>query len=199
VSHASAPGTLPANYHEVLYWKLTSPWRLVAVNLLSLPLLLVFGPCFLVFAIAVGRANQVRVFDEVGAVRNTGALLLALGLVVPLHEFAHGVAMRVFGARPKYGVIWRGLMFFATAPGHAFSRNQYLAVILAPLASLSLLAVVGMVVFTGTWMVMVLALCAAINAASASGDLWMASVVVRQPPDAFVVDEREGMRLFLPV
>ena len=44
------------------------------------------------------------------------------------------------------GVIWKGLMFYATAPGHAFLRNQYILVSLAPLVSLSILACFGILI-----------------------------------------------------
>ena len=39
---------------------------------------------------------------------------------------------------------------------------------------------------------------ASLNAAGASGDVWMAVVVARYPARACVTDERDGMRVFLP-
>ncbi len=41
------------------------------------------------------------------------------------------------------------------------------------------------------------AACASLNAAGASGDVWMALVVARYPARAYVIDERDGMRIFV--
>jgi len=40
-------------------------------------------------------------------------------------------------------------------------------------------------------------MCAGLNAAGASGDVWMAVIVTRYPARAYVTDERDGMRVFL--
>jgi hypothetical protein len=42
-----------------------------------------------------------------------------------------------------------------------------------------------------------LALCAAINGSGAIGDLWITMIVVRYPPQAYVIDERDGIRMYL--
>ncbi len=51
--------------------------------------------------------------------------------------------MKVVGAPVRFGVLYFGLMAYATAPGHAFSRSQFVAIALAPLVRLSLLALLG--------------------------------------------------------
>jgi hypothetical protein len=199
VSEATPRGAVPADFREVLYWKLTTnAWRLVAVNLLSIPLLLVFGPCFFLFALGAMQLTQRSGAEGLGTSSDVVILLAALVAVPVLHEWAHGIAMQAFGARPQYGVIWRGLMFYATAPGHAFPRNHYLVVVLAPLVGVSALALVGLLLFSGSTLALVLSLCATVNAASASGDLWIATIVARYPPHAYVMDERDGVRVFLP-
>jgi hypothetical protein len=50
----------------------------------------------------------------------------------------------------------------------------------------------------GTPWVLPLAVSAAINAAGAVGDLWISRVVLRYPKESFVMDERDGVRIFLP-
>jgi hypothetical protein len=90
------------------------------------------------------------------------------------------------------------MMFYATSPGFAYPRSQFIAVALAPLVVLSLLAILGMVALAGTAWVVLFAFVATFNAAGAVGDMWITAVVLRYPPHAFVVDERDGVRIFLP-
>lgn len=187
-------GVVPPDYHEVLYWKLTgNVWRLVGINLLALPLAFIAGAVFLglgAWASPLGVGGLPRL-DLV-------PLLITIVLTLAMHELAHGLAMRAFGARPRYGIKWKALALYATAPGYAFTRNQYLLVILAPLASLSLLALVGFWVFARTGLVPALVVGAVVNAAGACGDVYMAWLTARYPVVAYVIDEEDGLRMFLP-
>jgi hypothetical protein len=187
-------GQLPPNYQQIRYWKLTGNlWMLIGVNVTAVALLVLFGLFFSWFAARFGQLHQFVI--------TSGWLLgLLVGVIATLmlHELAHGLAMQAYGAQPKYGINWKSLLAYATAPGYAFSRNQYLAVGLAPLVSLSLLAMLGMVALGGTPVVWLLALCAALNGAGAGGDLWMMAIVASSPSDAYIIDERDGMRIFVP-
>lgn len=188
-------GRVPAGYAEVLYWRLTEDRvQLVRINLLALPLAAVSAPLFLGLARGLGRAGLEALTDW------THYLALAAGLVATLilHEAAHGLVMAACGARPEFGVKLEAGALYATAPGYAFTRNQYLAVIFAPLAGLSGLAVLGMAVWPGTAGVPILALGAVANAMGACGDVYMGWRVGRYPPAAYVIDEADGMRVFLP-
>src|SRR2546428_9087813 len=68
------------------------------------------------------------------------ALLPAFLLGIPGHEAIHALAFRILGKRPQFGFGVRSLMpyFYVTCPGSYFSRNQYLASVLAPLVVLDL-------------------------------------------------------------
>jgi len=194
--NSSAPGALPPNYQEVLYWKITqSRWRLLALNLVSLPLFVVWGAAFLLFAAAFGRLLEAKI---TGTPSELVVLLAALALTIFLHELAHGVTARFYGARPEYGFLWPGLMFYATTPGYAFTRNQYFVVALMPLVGLSALAMLGMIGLAGSSLVVLLTLCATFNASSAIGDLWIVWIAARYQAQAYIMDERDGLRIFLP-
>lgn len=189
------PGKPPPDYKEVLYWKISeNTSRVIIMNLLSIPLAIVFGLGFFVFVVLFGRPQELT-----GGIINFG-LILMIGIiaVIVLHELAHGVAMQSYGARAKYGFIWKGLMFYATSPGYAFQRNQYLVIILAPLVSLSILACLGILILAGTPMVWLLAIWATINGSAAIGDIWMLTIALRYPSHAYVMDEHDGMRVFMP-
>ncbi len=188
-------GQPPLGYREILYWKISEkPSRLLLMNLLSLPLLGLALVVFFGLALVFRWLPSSLSFSSIHFL----ALLAGLVLVLVLHELAHGIAMRIFGARPRYGVKWDKAMVYATAPGFAFPRGQYLVIALAPLVSLSLLAVLGMWALAGSAWVLPLALAAAINASGAIGDLWITSMVLRYPPHAYIIDEEDGMRVFLP-
>ena len=189
------PGKPPPDYKEVLYWKISEKASTtIIMNLLSIPLAIVSGIGFFTFANMFGKPQGIT-----GGILNFG-LILIIGIIViiVLHELAHGVAMQTYGARAKYGFIWKGLMFYATSPSYAFQRNQYIVIILAPLVSLSILACLGILVWAGTPMVWLLAIWATINGSAAIGDLWIMTIVLRYPFYAYIMDEHDGMRIFMP-
>ena len=109
-----------------------------------------------------------------------------------------GVVMQMFGAKPRYGVLGKQCISYATTPGYAYRRNDYLLVTLAPLFILSILVILGMWLAQGnTLWVVLFAICGAINASGAIGDLWIAIIVLRYASTAYVMDERDGVRVFL--
>lgn len=183
-----------SNYREVLYWKISEdPRRLVLMNLLAVLLAIVFGMGFFVLIHAFGGSPPF-------ALSSKGILIFLIGLpiVLALHEFVHGIIMRSLGARPVYGFWKKGLMFYAKAPGQAFKRNQYALIVLAPLLCLSIIACLGIVLVAGNSIVWVLALWAIVNASAANADSWITAVVLQYPRSACIVDEQDGMRIYLP-
>lgn len=187
-------GEPSSDYKEVLNWNITEKANhIVAMNLLAIPVALVFGIWFFMFARTVGKAQKLTWSGN-----ETLVFLIGSIMVIALHEFVHAVAMQAFGAKSKYGFWGKGLMFYAKAPGHAFKRNQYVIILLSPLVILSVLACCGILIQPGTSIVWLLAIWAIINASAASGDLWITAIVLRYPSYAKVADERDGMRILLP-
>ena len=187
-------GKPPSNYNEVLYWKITEePRRLVIMSLMPILLAIVFGIGFFVFVYVFGGSPQL-------ALSNKEILIFIIGIpfVLILHEFVHGIGMQSFGARPTYGFWKQGLMFYAKAPSYTFNRNQYALIVLAPLVSLSILLCLGIFFLASNSIVWVLALWGIVNASAANADVWITALVLRYPRSAYVVDERDGMRIFLP-
>lgn len=190
------PGEIPSTFEEVLYWRITQKtWRIIVMNILAITLTGVIGLGFLLLVLIVSGPSVIKFCSST---QFSVTLLVSLLLVFPLHELIHGLAMKIFDAKPKYGFIWKGLMFYATAPGHAFKRNQYLVIALAPLVSVTILAALSVLILANYPIVWILALCATINGGGAIGDLWICAIVFRFPPHAYVIDERDGMRIFLP-
>lgn len=182
-------------YREVLDWRIRDKrWQVIVINLLALLSLPVWLLLFGWFGVAIADMPLSGDLDLAGF----GLLIVAVLLMLVLHELLHGVAMRAAGARPRFGIMWKQAMVYATAPGHAFPRQVYLAIGLAPLVGISLVALLGMLLLAGTPGALLLAFLAAGNAASSSGDLWIVAVVLRFPAAACVIDERDGIRILLP-
>lgn len=191
----TVPGKPPPDYKEVLYWKISDKaGRTIIMNLLSIPLGLLVGVGFFIFINLFGKPGKITVSSWIFGL----VFILGIILIIPLHEFAHGVAMKSFGAPVKYGFIWKGFMFYATSPGYAFQRNPYIVVLLAPLVSLSILACFGILVSADILMILSLAFWGAINGGASIGDLWITTIVLRYPSYAYIIDEHDGMRIFMP-
>ena len=188
-------GIPPPGYQEALYWKISGkPLRLVILNLLGTILLIPWGGIFFWLAATLGRLPR---SIELSSPSRLLIALTVLIMVLILHELVHGVMMLFFGARPHFGIMWKEAMFYATSPGFAYPRGQYLLVALAPLVVISLLAVLAMILLAGTAWVALAAFVAMFNAAGSIGDLWISLVVLHYPAHAYVIDERDGIRIFL--
>lgn len=204
------PGSIPDGYRQVLDWKITQNSRqLLLLNLIAIPWLAVCAGIFLLwkmiwdatrdFTMPNGMAMSASVTAPIFKIATwTLAILAGVAVMIVLHELVHGITMRCFGAKPQYGVIWRGLMFYATAAGFAFRRNDYIKVALAPLVVLSLLVLGILTTPVLPYLVTLLIICGAFNAAGAVGDLWIVHIVLRYPDHAYVIDERDGVRIFMP-
>jgi hypothetical protein len=191
----TTPGQVPPGYAEVLYWRLTQNRRqMILINLLAIPLAAVAALFFFWFAAQFGRPADIGRLAGGSAIL---ALIIAIVVTLLLHELAHGLAMAAFGARPHFGILPEAAALYATCPGYAFTRNQYLVVIFAPLAGLSLAALAGIAALGGM-AAYLLTLCAVANAMGACGDAYMGWRVLRYPAHAYVMDEADGMRVFLP-
>ncbi len=113
-----------------------------------------------------------------------------------LHEALHGLAMWAYGGRPRFGIKITRLVLFTTSNAF-FTRQAYLTVSLAPLVGISAFGLPLMFILPGgvaIWIGIIVAM----NIASSVGDLWMAAVIVRYPPDTLFRDEATGMSIFAP-
>lgn len=188
----------PPGYRAAYTLRLTGSSGLVlALNLGALVLLVPAIALFVWPAIVRGFLADDLVFTLTLSL--TDGLMLLTGTlgVVLAHEGVHGLVMRAFGAHPRFGIKWELMAAYAVATGHFFSRNQFLVVALAPLAILT------PVLWLGTWWAppgalwMALALAGILNSVGAVGDLFMARQAARHPTTALVLDEEDGMTVFV--
>src|SRR5438309_1923317 len=119
-------------------------------------------------------------------VGGTTALFLA-------HEGVHALIMRLFGARPRFGVTMvAGLLpaLYTTAPGHVFGRMQYVSVAVAPALVLSALGFVACLSPFGGYLVVPLA----IHLSGCVGDAHATLRTLRQPAGTGCEDLQDGIR-----
>lgn len=182
------------NYKEVLYWKITDKLsRIVFLNALSVLSFVVFGWLFLEFAIRFANLSTTFSFDLQGMI----ILFLSILFTLFLHEAVHAIFMKIFGAKPVFGFIFP-IAIYTTSPGFAYKRNNYLAISLAPLVIISFLYFVLALLFSGSSLIFIFLICATINASGAVGDLWISKIVLGYSNQAYILDEKDGMKIFLP-
>lgn len=184
---------LSHQYREVEYWRITaSRKRIFAVNLLGLALLPVW------IFLALGVINAMKPSQH-SMIINIPSILLATVVTVLLHEGLHGLTVLFFGIKPQFGVLWKELTFYTTMRGVAFKRQVYLIFLLVPLVVLSILFLLSTLSLQDDFWVSLSFMAFILNGAGSIGDLFITGVLLRYPPTAYVVDERDGMRIFLPV
>lgn len=190
---------MPTGYQEVGFLHLTGKREFLFLNMLGVLFLVLSAPLFfgwLVFYQGVMGAPFVleTLPQTIGPLAAIGIIIL----MILLHELAHGLMINFWGHQTRYGIKPLKGVVYATADGALFWRNQYVAVALAPLVSLSLL-VVMVSLFVSAEVALWLLLAGVLNASGAAGDVWMTVVAFRYPAYALMQDEEDGMRIFLPV
>ena len=122
-----------------------------------------------------------------------GTVVLVLAIVV-VHELLHGLVIVLVGGRPTFGAgrseSGAVAFFYTTAPGHLFTRAQYVVVALAPLVVLGALLLWW--VWAGPWGGW-LVIPAAIHLAGCVGDVGLTMLVLRQPGGTLVEDRKIGV------
>ena len=90
-------------------------------------------------------------------------------------------------------------MFPDSALGYGLRRNTVILVALTPLVVLTCLALLGIWLVQGTNWVVLFALIAVVNAGAAISDLWVIAILLRYPSSAWTVDDKDGMRILMPM
>jgi hypothetical protein len=187
---------LPPDFAEVRHLVATEQRTLLRLNLASLiPLgmALVFMGWWWAFVQQL-RGPYSTAFSE------TIPWLLAVVVVLVTtfagHEIVHGLAIRWAGHKPRFGMELHKGILYATADRALFPRNHFVVIALAPLVVITLAGMVLMI-FVPDSIGYYVGLIVVLNAAGAIGDLWMAAVVLRYPPEALVRDEADSIRIYV--
>jgi hypothetical protein len=158
------------------------------------------GIAVTVFGLALFALPSMFRAGRIGGSVRIGLLdvLVVVGLVsilVIAHEAIHGIVMLGFGARPRFGATLVGRVVpavYATAPGHRFTRNQYLAVAAAPAVVITSL---GMGACFSPWAAYLI-LPLALHLGGCVGDGFAAWRVLREPAGTEFEDLQDGIRFY---
>ena len=187
--------TLPAGYTEARHLSATEGRTLLWLNLASLAPL---GMALIVVGWWTAVVRQVRgPYSTAFSEQFPPLVGVVVVLVITLggHEALHGLAIRLYGHRPRFGIALSKGVMYATTDNALFPRNQFIAVALAPLVVMTLLGMVLMI-FMPDALGYYVGLMIALNAAGAIGDLWMTAVVMRYPANTLVRDEADSIRIY---
>lgn len=195
----SVNNTLPPNHQLVFQLDiLESRKSVIKINLLALVLSLPLMVFFTAAIYLLREDNPKTLFTAAkSSPASTLYFLLTLAAIIILHEGVHGLFFWYYSkARPEFG-LKLPLYAYAAMPGWYFPRNAFLTIALAPLVIISALGLLlipllpkGLVLFT---FLLLLG-----NAAGAAGDLYMAFILLRYPPDSLVEDTRSGFKIYRP-
>ena len=122
-----------------------------------------------------------------------GAMLVLMVLYMLLHEFVHGIAMKLCGTRKvKYG--FTGLYAFAGSNDY-YDKKSYIFIALAPVVLWGVvLAAINPFVPTGWfWVVYLIQV---VNLSGAAGDLFVTVRFFRMPKDILVRDSGVAMKVY---
>jgi hypothetical protein len=186
---------LPPGYREVRYLAATEGRVLLWLNVFSLvPLVIALAGVGIWGAFVRRlRGSSPSLFWE--NIPWLVAVIIVIVLMIVLHEWIHGLAIRWMGYKPRYGINLAKGVFFATTDNGLFWRNQFIMVALAPLVIITL-AGMALMIFTPDSLGYYIGLIVVMNAAGAIGDLWMAAVVSRYPDNALIRDEADSIRIY---
>lgn len=186
--------TLPPSYREVRHLSVSKRSVLIWLNILSLLPLVISG--LVIFGLLIiyhAELNAPLVIHALPDTIPSGLGIALVVLVLPLHEWIHGITIARCGHRPRYGAKW--FVLFATSDNALFRRNEFLKIALAPLVLITL-GGFALMAFVPLGLAEWIALGTTINAAGAVGDIWMAAVVLRYDATALIRDEEDSMRIF---
>jgi hypothetical protein len=194
--------TLPESYIPAGTIDLSKDWRaLVAVNVLALVLLFIFGALFYQALIWLRPSDyQLGLIIQAGstleALGLVGVLLVLLAVMVIIHEALHGVCFWGFThVRPIFA--FKGAYAYAALPDWFLPRGQYLVTAVAPFFGITLLGLVLLAVVPPAWFLAILVVMI-FNASGAAGDLVVAGWLLFLPSRTYVQDHGDAISFFKP-
>lgn len=173
---------------------------LLKLNIAGFFLLVLFGWLFTAAAVTL-RPEDAETFlllkwEGVSGVLTIIIVLALMFVTIVIHEAIHGLGFILLAkARPTFA--FRGVYAYAAAPEWYIPRNPYLAIGLAPLVVISLVGVALMAVVPAAWIAPLVLMCV-VNASGAVGDLWVAVLLLRQPPEALSNDTGDEIKIYIP-
>lgn len=177
---------LPGHYRPDSQLNLADRRRTIAMNLVGLLLLLLFGWLFFQLA-RLTRPDYANLFPlTLLSGVNWLSLFLTIILVTTFHELVHGLFFWLFSrARPQFGLTL--LSAYAAAPGWYFPRHQFALIGLAPFFVLTMIALAFLPIVPLAWS-RLLWVGLTMNGAGAIGDFWVVVWLLARPEHSLIYD-----------
>lgn len=183
---------LPSGYEEIAVWDLLrNRKQFLAVNGLSLlivVIMVIWGLFLHPVHFSFADGAWLRFFCK------AAVFLIAAVVYMALHEWVHGLLIRLFSGRPaRYGV---GFGYAYAASDAYFDRRHYLSIALAP------------VIIWGVVLCLLIGVCPSwfwvlygvqiLNLSGAAGDYFVTVSMLRLPAGSLVRDSGTSMRVYAP-
>ena len=183
---------LPEGYAELYRLNLQKDKKTaVIVNVLAIAVMVAFG--FLGNAI-VPLSTLFDMTDGTGVYfARLGVLIGGYIVYIILHEAAHGVAMKCYGA-PKLKFGFTGMYAFAGSNAY-FAKAPYLVITLAPVVVWGLVLLVLNFAVPASWFWVVYFIQIG-NLSGAAGDLYVTCKFIGMPKDILVQDVGVSMTVY---
>ena len=113
-----------------------------------------------------------------------GLMLAGIPLFFVTHELIHGVTMKYYGGKPKYG--FTGLYAYCGCEIAYFDKREYAVINWAPVVLIGVILLVLNIALPNLfWVIYFFQV---LNISSAAGDYYMSYCMHKQPDDVLVID-----------
>lgn len=140
--------------------------------------------------VLIGVVNAWLEVDLTPSLALAGWVVAAIVITVATHEGTHGLAAKLLGYRPIFGLkpplVY--VTFVETMP-----RTHLIVIALAPLIVLD---AIFFAVFASGHLRVLMDLCASINTLGATGDVWIVMKLLRHGSRTWVRDTKTGVEVF---
>lgn len=164
------------------------------VNICSL-LLVVFMVAVGIYFVPISSVFKVEVWKQLFCIL---AMLAGLVVYVYMHEWAHGVCIKLFtGENAEFGFVKKSGMAYAKS-SFFFSRKAYIIIALAPVVlwGIILALMLREIPEQYFWYLYAIQI---FNMAGAAGDFYVVWLVSRMPKKILIFDEGVSMKFFAPI
>lgn len=192
--------TLPENYRLSAGLNMKNLSLQLKMNIAGFFLLVLFGWLFTAAAVYL-RPDDATTFlllkwEGVSGILTIVIVLALMFVTIVVHEGIHGLGFILLAkVRPIFA--FRGVYAYAAAPDWFIPRDPYLVIGLAPFVGISLVGVALMAIVPAAWIAPLVLVCV-VNATGAIGDLWVAVLLLQQPPEALSNDTGDEIKIYAP-
>lgn len=128
---------------EFVIEQLTSESRIIRIYMYYQVLMIVVGLFFFTRSIVLAIKDSL-----VPLYYSLAALVFCFSVLIVIHELLHGIALKLAGARRvTFGGYIRKFIFYAEADQFVINRRQFSFVALAPLVTVKIITLAGMILF----------------------------------------------------